>query len=116
MLAWDVIVLNGYLVLNLAIPFYILYSHYTGREPAKKKYVPVDLHLGHVGGEHPPGHGVPARGPAGPAVLELRAARAPLPGLGLHRRAGVHDPAPRVHPARHSKYPIPDGAIHEAGH
>ena len=40
MLAWDVIALNGYLVLNLAIPFYILYSHFTGREPAKKKYVP----------------------------------------------------------------------------
>ena len=40
MLAWDVIALNGYLVLNLAIPFYILYSHFTGREPSKKKYVP----------------------------------------------------------------------------
>jgi len=40
MLAWDVIALNGYLVLNLTIPFYILYSHFTGREPAKKKYVP----------------------------------------------------------------------------
>lgn len=40
MLAWDVIMLNGYLVLNLAIPFYILYSHYTGREPEKRKYVP----------------------------------------------------------------------------
>lgn len=40
MLAWDVIMLNGYLVLNIAIPFYILYSHYTGHEPEKKKYVP----------------------------------------------------------------------------
>ncbi len=40
MLAWDVIALNGYLVLNLAIPFYILYSHYVGRVPSKKKYVP----------------------------------------------------------------------------
>ena len=40
MLAWDVIALNGYLMLNLAIPFYILYSHFTGREPEKKKYVP----------------------------------------------------------------------------
>ena len=26
MLAWDILVLNGYLVLNLVIPFYILYS------------------------------------------------------------------------------------------
>jgi len=40
MLAWDVIMLNGYLVLNLAIPFYVLYSHFVGHEPAKKKYVP----------------------------------------------------------------------------
>jgi molybdopterin-containing oxidoreductase family membrane subunit len=41
MLAWDVIMLNGYLVLNLAIPFYILYSHFVGREPSKRKYVPL---------------------------------------------------------------------------
>ncbi len=40
MLAWDVIVLNGYLLLNLAIPFYLLYSHYRGRHPEKSRYVP----------------------------------------------------------------------------
>ncbi|MGE5719377.1 MAG: NrfD/PsrC family molybdoenzyme membrane anchor subunit, partial [Nocardioidaceae bacterium] len=40
LLAWDVIVLNGYLALNLIIPFYILYSHYAGRTPDKKKYLP----------------------------------------------------------------------------
>jgi Ni/Fe-hydrogenase subunit HybB-like protein len=40
LLAWDVIVLNGYLALNLFIPAYILYCHYTGREPMKKAYVP----------------------------------------------------------------------------
>jgi molybdopterin-containing oxidoreductase family membrane subunit len=40
MLAWDVIMLNGYLALNLVIPFYILYQHFIGREPSKKKYVP----------------------------------------------------------------------------
>ena len=40
LLAWDVIVLNGYLALNLAIPFYILYSHFTGRTPEKRKYLP----------------------------------------------------------------------------
>ena len=40
LLAWDVLVLNGYLALNLAIPFYILYSHYCGRTPEKKKYLP----------------------------------------------------------------------------
>jgi molybdopterin-containing oxidoreductase family membrane subunit len=40
LLAWDVIVLNGYLALNLAIPFYILYSRYAGRAPDKSKYLP----------------------------------------------------------------------------
>jgi molybdopterin-containing oxidoreductase family membrane subunit len=40
LLAWDVIVLNGYLALNLGIPFYILFSHYIGRTPLKKAYVP----------------------------------------------------------------------------
>jgi Ni/Fe-hydrogenase subunit HybB-like protein len=40
LLAWDVVVLNGYLALNLAIPFYILYSRFAGRAPAKHKYLP----------------------------------------------------------------------------
>ncbi|HMA44610.1 MAG TPA: NrfD/PsrC family molybdoenzyme membrane anchor subunit, partial [Gemmatimonadales bacterium] len=40
LLSWDVVVLNGYLALNLAIPFYILYSHFAGRAPAKNKYLP----------------------------------------------------------------------------
>lgn len=40
MLAWDVVVLNGYLLLNLAIPFYLLYMRYTGRKPDKRRYVP----------------------------------------------------------------------------
>jgi Ni/Fe-hydrogenase subunit HybB-like protein len=41
MLAWDILVLNGYLALNLAIPFYILHSHYRGREPNPRYYVPA---------------------------------------------------------------------------
>lgn len=40
LLSWDVIVLNGYLMLNLVIPFYILYSRFAGRAPAKRKYLP----------------------------------------------------------------------------
>lgn len=43
MLAWDVVVLNGYLVLNTLIPFYILYNHYQGKEANKKKYFPFIL-------------------------------------------------------------------------
>jgi Ni/Fe-hydrogenase subunit HybB-like protein len=40
MLTWDVLVLNGYLALNLLIPFYILFRHYQGQEPNKRLYVP----------------------------------------------------------------------------
>jgi molybdopterin-containing oxidoreductase family membrane subunit len=41
LLTWDVIVLNGYLMLNIMIPFYIHYSHYNNREPNYKIYFPV---------------------------------------------------------------------------
>ena len=41
MLTWDILVLNGYLALNLLIPFYILYSHYRGREPNPRYYIPA---------------------------------------------------------------------------
>ena len=40
LLAWDVLVLNGYLALNLCIPAYILFNHFIGRTPEKKKYLP----------------------------------------------------------------------------
>ena len=40
LLAWDVLVLNGYLLLNLLIPFYILYSHFCGRPAQEKYYLP----------------------------------------------------------------------------
>lgn len=37
-LAWDVLVLSGYLVLNIIIPFYLLYNHYRDKEPNFKIY------------------------------------------------------------------------------
>ncbi len=40
MLAWDVVVLSGYLLLNLTIPFYILFSRYRGKEPDLRVYFP----------------------------------------------------------------------------
>jgi len=39
-LAWDVIVLNGYLLLNLLVPLYILYCEYHNRKPDERKYRP----------------------------------------------------------------------------
>lgn len=41
LLAWDVLVLSGYLILNLAIPFYLLYSRYRGREANFRIYFPI---------------------------------------------------------------------------
>lgn len=41
LLAWDVLVLSGYLLLNLAIPFYLLYSRYRGREANFRIYFPI---------------------------------------------------------------------------
>jgi Ni/Fe-hydrogenase subunit HybB-like protein len=40
MLSWDVIVLNGYLLLNVYICGYLLYCRYRGRKPAKWFYIP----------------------------------------------------------------------------
>jgi molybdopterin-containing oxidoreductase family membrane subunit len=40
MLAWDFIVLNGYLLLNLHICGYLLYTRFLGRDPAPRWYVP----------------------------------------------------------------------------
>jgi len=40
LLTWDVLVLNGYLVLNLMVPAYILFCHYHNRKPDGKKYIP----------------------------------------------------------------------------
>jgi molybdopterin-containing oxidoreductase family membrane subunit len=40
MLTWDIIVLNGYLALNVLVPAYILYCQYNNREPNEKLYRP----------------------------------------------------------------------------
>jgi len=40
MLAWDMVSLNGFLLLNLIIPFYILYRHYQGKPALLKHYLP----------------------------------------------------------------------------
>ena len=40
MLTWDVLVLNGYLALNLMVPAYILFCHYHKRQPNENLYRP----------------------------------------------------------------------------
>jgi molybdopterin-containing oxidoreductase family membrane subunit len=41
MLGWDVLVLNGYLILNAFVGFYYLYSKYTGIPVNKKIFMPL---------------------------------------------------------------------------
>jgi Ni/Fe-hydrogenase subunit HybB-like protein len=43
MLTWDVLVLNGYLLLNLHIAGYLLYMRYLDRAPRRRWYVPFVL-------------------------------------------------------------------------
>src|SRR5690349_1505203 len=43
MLAWDVLVVNGYLLLNLVIVTYLLFSLHAGRTPNKKIFLPLVL-------------------------------------------------------------------------
>ncbi len=40
MLAWDVIVLNGYLILNLQVVTYLIYKRYRGERPRRRWYLP----------------------------------------------------------------------------
>ncbi len=40
MLTWDVLVLNGYLLINLHITGYLMYCRFLGQRPNKKWYVP----------------------------------------------------------------------------
>jgi len=40
MLAWDVLVLNGYLLLNAGISFYIIFCHYRNCQPKLRHYFP----------------------------------------------------------------------------
>jgi molybdopterin-containing oxidoreductase family membrane subunit len=40
MLTWDIIVLNGYLLINLHVVGYLLYTRFRGRTPNPKWYVP----------------------------------------------------------------------------
>ena len=59
MLTWDVIVLNGYLLLNLHICGYLLYKRFLGEVPNPKWYVPLCLHQHRLGYLHSHRHRLP---------------------------------------------------------
>lgn len=92
LLAWDVVVFNGYIVLNLHIPGYLLWKRYNGVEPNPWAYLPfifiamgwaVSLHvvtaflLGGLGSRHFWNTAILAprflitTGASGPALLTL---------------------------------------------
>jgi molybdopterin-containing oxidoreductase family membrane subunit len=43
LLAWDVVVLNGYLLLNLVIVVYLLFTMFRGKKPDKRFFLPLVL-------------------------------------------------------------------------
>ncbi len=92
MMFWDMVVLGGYLVLNIVISR----GHAVGRaargaaaEVDQADHPPLDP----LGGQHPHRHGVPLLRSRRAAVLDDRDPGAALPGLGLRRRPGAADPA-----------------------
>ena len=91
MLTWDVIVLNGYLVLNFYITTYLLFTKFRGRTPDRKKYVPFVFLAIVLGDQHPHGHGVPLQRHGRAPALERGDPRAALPRLGVRGRAVAHD-------------------------
>ena len=70
LLAWDILVLNGYLALNLLIPFYILFSKYAGRRPNQGHLSPLCLYKYLLGRGPPHGHCFSLRWALGQTLLE----------------------------------------------
>ena len=93
LLAWDVLALNGYLLLNWFVVTYLLFRAYTDRHYIKNLVYPlVFLSIPMAVSIHT----VTAylyNGLGGEALLELRHLGAPLPRVGLLLRAG-HSPHP----------------------
>ncbi len=89
-LFWDMIVLNGYLFLNLFIGWDILTAE---RKAVGMAQVGQTSHLYFhpLGGQHPYGHGLPLRRSSGSPFLAYGHHGRPLFGLGLCRRPGPVD-------------------------
>ena len=100
MLSWDVLVLNGYLLLNVHICGYLLYCRYRGRDAGQVVLHPLCLHRHRLGGFDPHGHGLPLCRLGGAAILEFGHRRAAVPRVGIHGRAGVDHPGDAGGPPR----------------
>ena len=107
LLAWDVVVLNVYLVLNLSIAVYILYNLYYKREPNKNFTTPLLLLIDPVRHLHPHRDRLSLQRTRRPALLELLDPGAALSRLRLLLRSGLHDPdllpGAQIHPRSRSR-------------
>ena len=90
-LFWDVIVLNGYLLLNLVTGWTVLELR-PERGPAAGLGEAPDLPLHPLGRQHPHRHGLHLRGSAGEGLLADGDHGAPVSRLRLRLRPGPADP------------------------
>ena len=82
-LAWDVLVLNIYFLINFSVATHILYRAFHGKHYAKRLVVPLVLLSVPMAVGHPYGHGVPVQRPGGAAVLEFVDSGAAVPRVGI---------------------------------
>ena len=92
MMFWDIVVLSGYLVLNVVISRVTLTAE-RRQEPPPRWVKPIILLSIPWAVSHPHRHRVPVLRPGGATVLADRHPGPPLPGLGLRRGPGAADPA-----------------------
>ncbi len=118
MLSWDVIVLNGYLLLNVHICGYLLYCRYHGENRPVVLHS-VCFHRDLLGCFDPHGYRISLRGIGWAAILEPGHYRSALPCLGLHGRAGADHSGAASHSPRHAiphfRQGAADAARHRAG-
>ncbi len=112
LLAWDVLVLNLYFVLNFVVVSHLLYRGFQGRPyNAKRLVVPLMLLLDPRRGGHPHGDRVFVCGSGGAAVLERLDPRAALPLLGVLLGAGHHAGGASRSFSASPRFAIKDSAI-----
>ena len=110
MLTWDVIVLNGYLLLNLHICGYLIYCAYMHRKPSKAVLHSVRVPRDRVGDQHPHRHRLSLRRARRPTVLELRDHCAALFSVSVCSRPSLPDPHPDRSRSLHA-YHVPEKAF-----
>ena len=92
MLTWDVIVLNGYLLINLHIVGYLLYMRYLGSKAKSKLVCAVRVSFDHLGHQHSHRHCVSVLRSRRTTVLEYGIAGSAISRVGVCQRPRVYHP------------------------